>query len=643
MRKVKVIRHTQSARDLKTRPGTHGDAFRRRVPCKAARNIRRGHLIGSMRDINHIEWEPWEQSVTRLQRQVEQNLLRHNNRFYNALDTSHSALQVVQKREQELQAINEEMEATNEELQTTNEEMEATNEELQAATEELERTNRYRQTLMDSMLDIFMTTDRTGMITDVNRATERITGYSRDELLGKPFKGFFTDPDRAEAGISKVLADESVTGYELTLVARNGRQVPVNYNATVIRDERGRVTGILGSARDMSEIFKIQEELRIANLYNRSLIEASLDPLVTIDRRGKITDVNRETETVTGRTRDELVGTVFSDYFVDPKKARAGYKQVFKEGTVKDYPLEIRHQDGRVTPVLYNASVYRDETGDVEGVFAAARDISSIKRVEEELRQKSEELARSNKELEQFAYVASHDLQEPLRMITSYTQLLERRCKDKLDADGKEFMGFITDGAVRMQGLIQDLLAYSRAGSKAFEPEPAECDHIFDQVIKNLEPVIQESGAKVTHDSLPTVVADGTQMVQLLQNLIGNAIKFRGKQKPKVHVSASRMAVSEIPIPKSDGAEEKSPGSGAKTGHAWVFSVRDNGIGIAPKFRERIFMVFQRLHGKQEYPGTGIGLSICKKIVERHGGRIWVESESGKGSTFWFTIPEREV
>jgi signal transduction histidine kinase len=242
-------------------------------------------------------------------------------------------------------------------------------------------------------------------------------------------------------------------------------------------------------------------------------------------------------------------------------------------------------------------------------------EINVRKHIERQLKKTMTDLERSNEELQQFAYVASHDLKEPLRMVTSYVQLLERRYKDKLDADANEFIAFAVDGALRMQRLINDLLTYSRIGTQGRKLQPTDCEVIFEQTITNLRPAIEESGARITHDPLPTISADPSQILQLFQNLIGNAIKFSGHKQLKVHLSAER-----------------------KDDH-WLFSVSDNGIGIKPEFFNRIFVIFQRLHGKEEYSGSGMGLAICKKIVERHGGRIWVESEPGKGTIFYFTIP----
>jgi PAS domain S-box-containing protein len=383
-------------------------------------------------------------------------------------------------------------------------------------------------------------------------------------------------------------------------------------------DENGAVSKWFGTCTDIDEFKKAEEELHRANTYNRSLIEASLDPLVTIGPDGRITDVNSATERATGSPRDELVGTDFSDYFTDPGQARAGYEQVFQDGLVRDYPLEIRHREGHTTPVLYNASVYRDESGCVAGVFAAARDITERKETEETIKRNTAELERSNAELQQFAYVASHDLQEPLRMVSSFTQLLAKRYEGQLDDKAKKYIDYAVDGAVRMQRLINDLLLYSRINTQGKMPELIDSQTVLGEALRNLSAAIGESRAIITNDDLPTVRADATQLTQLFQNLIGNALKFRG-----VAIPCIRIAV------RDEGPE-------------WCFSVQDNGIGIAPQYAEQVFVIFQRLHTRQEYPGTGIGLALCKRIVERHGGRIWFESEQGKGCTFYFTLPKRK-
>jgi light-regulated signal transduction histidine kinase (bacteriophytochrome) len=244
------------------------------------------------------------------------------------------------------------------------------------------------------------------------------------------------------------------------------------------------------------------------------------------------------------------------------------------------------------------------------------RDITERKRAEKALAERAAELVRSNAELEQFAYVASHDLQEPLRMVAIYAQLLAKRYRGKLDADADEFIGYVVDGVHQMYQLINGLLAYSQVGSQADAFQSTDCNAAIGSALAKLQGTIKDNAAVITHGPLPTVMADALQLEMLFQNLISNGIKFHGEQPPQIHVSVDQK------------------------GDEWVFSVRDNGIGIDPQYADRIFTIFERLHATKDYPGTGIGLAICKKIVERHGGRIWVESHLGTGATFYFTLPK---
>lgn len=477
----------------------------------------------------------------------------------------------------------------------------------------------YNRKLLEASLDPLVTIGRDGKLSDVNKATEDITGIPRDELIGTDFSDYFTDPVAARVGYRKAFSSGEVRDYPLVVLHRNGHTTHVLYNASVFRDSAGIVIGVFAAARDVTAQRNAEDKLRLSNSYNRSLLEASLDSLVTIGRDGKLTDVNETTEAITGFSREELVGTDFSDYFTNPNAAREGYKKVFDVGEVRDYPLEIQHRDGHTTPVLYNATVYRDPEGKVAGVFAAARDITERIRAETALKKAIADLARSNQELEQFAYVASHDLQEPLRMIASYVQLIAKRYKSKLDQDGIDFINFAVDGANRMKNLINDLLSYSRVTTRGKPFELVDTRQIVNSLLKIFDLTIKDTKAQITIGELPTIFADPTQIGQLFQNLIGNAIKFRSSKPPEINITAHKEL------------------------NEWVFSIADNGIGIESEFFGQLFKIFQRLHNADEYPGTGIGLAICKRIVDRHGGRIWVSSGIGKGSTFYFTIPTKQI
>jgi PAS domain S-box-containing protein len=357
----------------------------------------------------------------------------------------------------------------------------------------------------------------------------------------------------------------------------------------------------------------------------RNFASAILDTtsaLVTVlDRHGRIVRFNRACERTTGYAFDDVQSKHVWNFLVPPEEVKP-VKAVFEELLTGQAPNQHENhwtmKNGNRRLIAWVNSVLLDDQDSVEYVVATGIDVTERRQAEEALARRTRELARSNAELEQFAYVASHDLQEPLRMVRSYLQLLEQRYKDKLGEDADEFIHFAVDGAARMHGLINDLLKYSRVGTHGKPFEPVDCNVALEQALLNLQMVIQEADAEITHDNLPAVIGDQVQLMQLFQNLLGNGIKFHKENtRPKIHIGVERQ----------DGK--------------WVFSVHDNGIGIAPEHFERIFMIFQRLHGWSKYEGTGIGLAVCKKIVERHGGRIWVESEPGEGSTFHFTIPDQ--
>ena len=712
------------------------------------------------------------------------------------------------------------------------------------AQEKLRIASRYTRSLIEASLDPLVTISREGKITDVNVATEIVTGIARERLIGTDFSNYFTEPEKAREGYQQAFAEGTVRDYPLAIRSMSGKVTEVLYNASVFRNEAGEVEGVFAAARDVTERNRGEAKLRSASLYTRSLIEASPDPLVTISREGKITDVNEATEKVTGVTRKQLIATDFSDYFTEPEDARRGYLRVFAEGSVHNYPLAIRSTSGVVTDVLYNASVFRNEAGEVEGVFAAARDVTERNRIEaariqanEELRKLNQELesrvdartqelkdseqrvrrklesilsakgdlerfelsdimdlgavqsladglykltglpfflldlegnvlvevgwqsacrdfhrvhpeacrncresdgqlstgvlagefklykcknqmwdvvtpivlgdrhignlfsgqfffddeetdfalfrrqarkfdfdekdylaalhrvprldreqvmtgmafyakltnlltnlgysgiklgqamaetknvnaqlADSVKELESFAYSVSHDLRAPLRHIDGFLTLLSTRTYSTLDDASKHYVDRTLLASKRMGELIDDLLRFSRIGRSEIRKVPVDLNVVIQEILRELEPEIGKRKIDWQLTPLPNVMADRAMLLQVVENLIANALKFtRGRETAKIEVGFKPEANGQL-----------------------VFFVRDNGAGFDMRYYGKLFQVFQRLHGEQEFEGTGIGLAIARSVVERHGGRIWAEGSLGHGATFYFSLP----
>jgi PAS domain S-box-containing protein len=370
----------------------------------------------------------------------------------------------------------------------------------------------------------------------------------------------------------------------------------------------------------------------------RSLVQNSSDVIIVLTESGEIRYVSDSCRRILGYGPTDLIGENAQPFLHPDDLARIeGAFSGLAERSDGTASVEFRfkHGDGMWRMIEATASNLLDHPS-VAGIVANARDVTEQRRAEEKVEQYAAQLERSNRDLENFAYVISHDLREPLRMVTSFLRLLERRYEDALDAKGHEFVDYAVDGATRMRAMIDALLDLSRVKTRGRPFEPVDTEEILDRTLRVLARVIQESGAEVTHDPLPTVMGDAAQLTQVFQNLIANAIKFRREGvAPRVHIAAA--------LPPSS-----SPRGGENTAvplereiepRAWVFSVIDNGIGIDPQQADRIFEIFQRLHTEDEYPGLGMGLALCKRIVERHGGRIWVEAAPGAGSTFHFTLP----
>jgi PAS domain S-box-containing protein len=478
--------------------------------------------------------------------------------------------------------------------------------------EALRQSEEQYRLLLDGVQDhaIFMI-DPQGLVVSWNAGAERIKGYRAFEIIGRNFSCFFPQEDVARGRPEEVLRITAASGRHQEQgmrLRKDGSQFLASVTLTALRDAGGNLRGFSEFSHDLSES-------KESGAKYRALLEAAPDAMVVVDQGGNIVLLNLQAEKQFGYYRDELLGQQVTNIIAEGFAERLiadGIRtpaEALAQQIGTGIELIARRKDGTVFPIEIMLSPLENAEGIL--VTAAIRDISLRKTVEAELR----ELARSNDDLAQFAYIASHDLQEPLRMVASYTQLLSKRYKGKLDSDADEFIAFAVDGATRMQRLIQDLLAYSRVGTSTKQLLDTSSEVALQQALKNLRGAIEDSGAEVTYDPLPSVLAEEMQLVQLFQNLIGNAIKYQSPGVPRIHVSAAK-----------DGEKK------------WTFSVQDNGLGIEPQYFERIFGVFQRLHKREEFAGTGIGLAICKKIVERHGGSIWVVSQPGKGSTFRFTL-----
>ncbi len=461
-----------------------------------------------------------------------------------------------------------------------------------------------------------------GRFLRVNRSLCAILGYSDKDLVGRTVKELShpEDRDKTDAARARVRSGELESArFQKRYLRKDGATVWVDLIVALVRDAEGKPLYEIAVFDDDTERKNAESALRESEARFRSLTDLSSDWYWEQDRELRLSFHSSGFAQRSGTTSNKLLGKC---RWEEPNRFPLSGTWDEHRATLEAHePFKnfeyVRIGDGgeQYFVSLSGVPIY-DAAGKFKGYRGVGTNITARKQAEQALRQAHDELARSNAELEQFAYVASHDLQEPLRMVSSYTQLLLRRYGERFDGDAKEFMDYIVDGAARMKQLIEDLLAYSRVGTRGREFRPVACEEALDKALINLRAAIEAGGATVTRDPLPVLKADDSQLAQLFQNLIGNALKFHGAEAPRVHVGAAEHETE------------------------WEFLVRDNGIGIEPEYFERIFLVFQRLHNKNEYPGTGIGLAICKKVVDRHGGRIWVESKPGEGSTMHFTLPK---
>jgi len=476
---------------------------------------------------------------------------------------------------------------------------------------------RIKNSALESSINAFAIADLEGNLIYVNNAFLKLWGYSSSrEVLGKPTLAFWQLQEKALAVIEMLKERGSWVG-ELTAKRKNGRIFDVQLSANLVFNENEEPIYLMASFNDITKRKRTEEALRESEKRFRDLVELLPETVFETDVNGSLSFANEAASNTFGLSPGQSSSKSPVLQIITPEdreRARDDMQRLLNGEKLGGIEYTAVKKDGSRIPVNIYASrtIRGNKAAGLRGIIV---DISRHKQIEKELKETLNKLEHSNTELEQFAYIASHDLQEPLRMVASYTQLLARRYQGQLDTDADEFISYAVDGVHRMQKLITDLLAYSRVSTRSKPFEMTDCETMVDQALSNLQIPIEEASAVITRDPLPSIMADPSQLFRVFQNIIGNAVKFRRAMAPEIHIRA-----------------EQSAGE-------WVFSVRDNGIGIDPQNKDRIFTIFQRLHGTVEYPGTGIGLSICKKIVERHGGRIWVEPNDGNGSKFYFTIP----
>jgi PAS domain S-box-containing protein len=485
--------------------------------------------------------------------------------------------------------------------------------------------------IIESAPDAMVIADRHGRIVLVNAETERLFGYVREELVGQlvdmlvPERFRQRHPQHRQEYTAHPRNRLMGEGRDLWGLRKDNTEFPVEISLSPLDTAEGIL--VTAAVRDISvrkaaekHLVTTAGELGVKNRLLNAVVEGTTDLIYIRDLENRFTLANGACAKVFRRSVSEMVGSSMRDLLPnDSYDAVAKSDQEIVRAGVPCTLEETAEIDGVPRLFLTTKGPYHDADGKIIGTIGISREITERKKAEQHLVKMVDELKHSNEELQQFAYVASHDLQEPLRMVASYTQLLAKRYKGRLDSEADEFIAYAVDGSNRMQGLIQDLLAYSRAGTNGKALHEISSEKALNEALSNLRATIQESSAVVTNDPLPAILTDDTQLTQVFQNLVGNAIKYRRAEVPRVHVSATKNG-----------------------GKDWIFSVRDNGLGIAPQYFDRIFVLFKRLHGREDFKGTGIGLTICKKIVERLGGRIWLESQPEKGSTFYFTLPERD-
>ncbi len=473
------------------------------------------------------------------------------------------------------------------------------------------------RSLLNSSPDAIVIYDMVGHVRYLNRAHTEIFGWTLEEIHGKKIP-YLPDWDRetTRSIIDRIMRQEDPSSrFETQRLTKDGRVVDVSLSASRCHDHEGNPAGMLVILTDITERKRSEAKL----LQMSKVFMEAIDPILIRDLDGILVDFNEASEATYGWTREELLGKSFKATVPPERHERADELQRRCKSGEKVRNVEAMRltKSGEMVPVLLSLSLLTDGNGKPVGIASITQNLTELKRTEEMLRERTIALEESNRDLEQFAYIAAHDLREPLIAVAAYVKILQRRYKGRLDEDADKFIALAVDATIRMDRLIRSLLEYSRLGAESPKAIPTDCGDALNRALSNLHAVAEESGARVQAGPLPTVMGNGEQLAQLFQNLVSNAMKFARNERPEIEIGAIL-----------ENGEHR-------------FWVKDNGIGIEPQETEKIFRIFQRVQASSSRPGSGIGLANCKKIVERHGGRIWVESELGTGSTFFFTVPDR--
>jgi PAS domain S-box-containing protein len=481
---------------------------------------------------------------------------------------------------------------------------------------EMRKLQAHLAAIVDSSDDAIISEDLNGIVRSWNRGAQELFGYKAEEIIGQHIS-LLAPPDSADETatiLNHIARGERVDHHETKQKTKDGRILTVSLSVSPIVDAAGRVVAAAKVARDMTEqkrLVQLQERLA-------AIVESSEDAIVSKDLTGTIQSWNKGAEQLFGYTADEVIGKSIT-IVIPPDRLHEELDILnrLKRGErVEPFDTIRRHKDGSLLNISLTVSPVRDAQGRVVGASKVARNITERKRQEKALQEANKALTQSNEDLEQFAYSASHDLQEPLRTASAFSDLLQMKFGGKLGREGDEFIRYIVDASTRMQQLLHDLRSFAKASKLTQDQVPSiDAGEVLRRTISNLTTVINDSNATITHGELPIVAIHEFQLEQLFQNIISNAIRYRSETAPVIRIDAKC----------SDST--------------CTFSIRDNGIGIDPQYKEQIFGIFERLHTTADYSGTGMGLAICQRIVERLGGRIWVESELGRGSTFYFTLP----